>query len=89
MIRCDVRIFKLIFFGIISDACENVKCGANSECLAARHNSQCKCKSGYVRSTSGGCVLQEKTCSSKKDCSNDQYCYKNLCKGKKIYSNEV
>lgn len=73
------------------DACENVKCGGNAECIAARHNHQCKCKPGYVGTANSeiGCKLQEKTCSSKKDCSNDQYCHKNVCKGKSIRSNFI
>lgn len=71
-------------FPWISDACDSVKCGPNSDCIATRHTGQCKCKSGYVGNGASekGCRLREVTCRSKTDCNNDQYCHKGYCKGK-------
>lgn len=65
------------------DACENIKCGQNAECVSARHSGQCKCKEGYVGNgvTEKGCRLREVACTSKSDCSDDQYCHKGICQG--------
>lgn len=65
------------------DACENVKCGQNADCVATRHSGQCKCKIGYEGNAGNGkgCHLREVPCKSNKECSEAQYCRKSICQG--------
>lgn len=67
-----------------TDACENVKCGPNAECIASRHIGQCKCKDGFIGNAASdkGCRLREISCTSKTDCPKDHYCHKSICRGK-------
>lgn len=71
---------------MFSDACENVKCGTNAECVATRHVGQCKCKAGYIGNAGvdKGCRLREIACAGKTDCPGDHYCHKGICKSKNI-----
>lgn len=74
-----------------ADACENVKCGANADCVATRHIGQCKCKVGYIGNADSdkGCRLREITCTGKIDCPGDYYCHKGICKSKYIVNEEI
>lgn len=80
----NVAILIIKHINFITDACENVKCGVNAQCIANRHTGQCKCKTGYIGNpvSEKGCKLKETTCKSKSDCPDGRYCNKDVCRGK-------
>ncbi|CAB0029718.1 unnamed protein product, partial [Trichogramma brassicae] len=63
------------------DACNELKCGPNSDCIADNHEGACQCRPDYegdAYDVTIGCRPTAKYCSSSAECVGN--CYENVCR---------